>query len=198
MRKRWISGGQDFVSVGACFVVVAFACTRSLAQDAIVFSSRSIVAPRIPSPSPAAIDLPEKVQARIESAKHRPIPRPPAPIHNRSEVNSPTIKLDKKGLEDHRTKIKQENVARDEIKKSSDEVKQEARLIALDGQGITFEQRRLMKDEAAQWRRQLRLQLIGNVIRVKQIDDGLDEAKRVAREQARKLAEEAKSQTRRE
>jgi hypothetical protein len=103
-----------------------------------------------------------------------------------------------RGLDERPAKSKEQLVAHDEIKKSVDDVRQQARLIASNGLGVTFEQRRMMKDAAAEWRRQLRLQLIGNVTREVQTDNGLEEAKRVAKEQARKITEEAKSQTRRE
>jgi hypothetical protein len=209
MRKRRISGGQDFGIVCACFVVVAFACISAPAEDGVVFADSAIIAPRISSP---AADLPVKELPRIKQIKQadlssqssisdRPVRRPggadelPYFSHGRiiNRYKKPLV-----DLQEHRTKIKHENVARDEIKKSADEVRQEARLIALDAQGISFEQRRLMKDAAAEYRRQLRLELIGAVSRHPQIDDGMEDAKRIAKEQARKVAQEARSQTRRE
>jgi hypothetical protein len=203
MRKRWSSGGQDFCIVCACFVVVASACVNASAQDAIVITDISRARSRIAHP---IADLPERAEARIEAAKHpdhfsgASAPQPPV-RQDRAAVAGGLMRLDKKAAErigEVRTKIKQENIAHDEIKKSADEVRQEVRLIAAEEQGITFEQRQIARNQAAECRRQLRYQLVGNVVRQQKIDDGLEEAKRVAREQARKLAEEAKSLTVRE
>ena len=204
MRKRWSSGGQDFCIVCACFVVVASACINASAQGHVVLTDSPAIATRVPSAAPT--DLPDRAQARMENAKHhhfshfpgylhRLIPRPP--VRLRKEDSGKGNSVEKKGA-DVRARIKQENIAREEIKKSADDAKQEARLIALDAPGITFEQRRVARDQAAEWRRQLRYQLVGNVVRQQRIDDGLEEAKRAAREQARKVAEEAKSLTIRE
>jgi hypothetical protein len=222
MRKRWISGGQDFIGVCARFVVVAFACGASLAKDPIaatngVASETKAGALRVQNDSteaaaPTGIDRSLEAQTKIEAAAnikeaqrrnhfshfpgylHPPAPPAKAPLGHIISREKKAVR----GLDERPAKLKGQLVARDEIKKSADDVRQEARLIALNGQGITFEQRRMMKDAAAEWRRQLRLQLIGNVTREVQTDNGLEEAKRVAKEQARKITEEAKSQTRRE
>jgi hypothetical protein len=193
MRKRRISGGQDFCIVCACFVVVAFTCVTPSAQNANAGKDR--VASETQKTKAAALSL-ESDPAAPTMPKRIDVSAPPAraPLGHITKVEKKAVR----GLDERPAKSKEQLVARDEIKKSADDVRQEVRLIASDGQGIAFEQRRIAKDQAAEWRRQLRFQLVGNVVRQQKIDDGLDEAKRAAREQARKVAEEARIQALRE
>jgi hypothetical protein len=182
MRKRRLSGGQDFRIICACFVVVASACVTGLAQDAIPVQER--------------IDFKERQRAKIEAAKHhdhftrvggvRPPVRPPQIVrqNKRSAVENHANELHKKQAD-----------ARDEIKKSSEEVHQVARLI----HGMTIEDFKAMHRAEAEWRRELRQQLAsGNPIHEDRTNDGLDDVKRTAREQARKVTDEIRSQSRRE
>ena len=195
MRKRWSSGGQDFYIVCACFVVVASACINASAQGHAVLTDSPAIAADVRAKAPGIKPI------KQTDLRDRPVRRARGADELPRLIPDRIVKPDKKsveGVSERRSKIKQENIAHDEIKKSADDVRQEARLIALDAPGITFEQRRIARDQAAEWRRQLRYQLVGNVVRQQRIDDGLEEAKRAAREQARKVAEEAKSLTIRE
>jgi len=194
MRKRWSSGGQDFCIVCACFVVVASACINASAQGHVVLTDSPAIAADVRAKAPGIKPV------KQTDLRDRPVRRARGADELPRLIPDRIVKPEKKSVEgvgERRSKIKQENIAHDEIKKSADDVRQEARLIASEGQGITFE-RRIAKDQAAEWRRQLRYQLVGNVVRQQRIDDGLEEAKRAAREQARKVAEEAKSLTIRE
>jgi len=183
MQKPWNFGGQDFGHLGrTCLFVVAFACANAFAQEAsssvndirkIAISVINDLDGTSASDTSASVGWQPQIIRPREDRIRRKID---ARIHDRIG-GTPRPRPPAGPIRLDRTNVRDERV-------------------------ITLEQLKSIKETVREWRKELRNQHAAYGWRQAELGGSLDEARRTAKEHARKIAIEAKeiarSQTLRE